>query len=149
MSDWLTDDEIAVLKAGFNEDDMYRAMRNSMVAMYEPVSGATDYWHEELLNPANMDARDRQMLLISILAQHVSPMTLGTHVYWGVCVGLKPQEIYQTLLLTSFYAGINRFAEAGFILRDRTWKVLKQAAALESPPTPMQVLGMLHVDANS
>lgn len=143
MSDWLTDDEIEILKAGFDEDEMYRAMRGSMVAMYEPVSGATDYWHEELLNPANMSARDRQMILVSVLAQHATPMTLGVHVYWGLCVGLKPQEVYQTLLLTSFYAGINRFAEGGFILRDNTWPALRKAANMGEAPTPMQVLGIL------
>jgi hypothetical protein len=47
------------------------------------------------------------------------------------------------LLVTSFYAGINRFAEAGFILRDHTWPSLREAAALGSGATPGAVLGLL------
>lgn len=143
MSDWLTDEQIEVLRAGFDEEDMYEVMRGGMVSMYAPVSSATDYWHEALLNSENMSPRDRQMILISTIVDHATPMTLGVHVYWGLCAGLNPQEVYQTMLLTSFYVGINRFAEAGFILRDNTWPALREAATLGKKPTPMQVMGLL------
>ena len=143
MNDHLTDDQIMVLEAGFDPDEMYEIMRGGIVAMYAPAAAATDYWHEALLDPAKMRPRDRQMILISIVAQAPTPLTLGVHVYWGLCAGLTVDEIYQTLLLTSFYTGIDRFAKSGFVLRDHTWPALREAAELGDAATPRQVMGLL------
>jgi alkylhydroperoxidase/carboxymuconolactone decarboxylase family protein YurZ len=59
----------------------------------------------KVLRPFQKDERERELLLVGILASRNGGIYLGVHVYWALMVGLSVKDIAEAILLQSVYTG--------------------------------------------
>ncbi|RKG94500.1 hypothetical protein D7V97_38775, partial [Corallococcus sp. CA053C] len=96
--------------------------RSSIQAMYSQSSDLLEEMMSEFYSPQKFArdqdfdqfARDREQIVIALLAARMGNrrMHLALHLYWGLMVGLSPQEIAHRLLFISFYSGIDTLTSA-------------------------------------
>jgi hypothetical protein len=86
----------------------------------------------DLYDADKMAPIDRQRCLIALMARDAHPLTLGVHVYWGLCEGLSLREVYQTLLLSAGYQGAHHYTTSTRVLEQHVLPLLRALA--DGPP---------------
>ncbi len=131
----LAPDEIAALRKGYDAPLLSNLATKALVDKF-PASGLWVGTIQKILykDPENggrplldLEGRERELCLISLLSAQHSGMELGIHVYWGIMEGLEPQQIAALMTLVGVYAGLSRF-EAALSVMTITMKALDGAA---------------------
>ena len=119
VSDILSDDALTRLRRSYDKmpHQMVETSRSSISAMYSRSSQFLEgitfefFRHEGFAEDQEFKkfARDREQIVIALLAARVGNrrIYLALHFYWGLMVGLSPEEIARRLLFISFYSGID------------------------------------------
>lgn len=129
MTGFLTDAELTTLRAGYDREGMVKGATGAVARHYAGAAPLMQFFQSELYAPERMEPKDRQRCLLAILAPRGHALTLSVHVYWGLAEGLSLRDIYQVLLLTAAYSGIDAFATSAFILQKQTLPLLKSLMA--------------------
>lgn len=129
-------------------DQMNKAATTATAAVYEEskefVASIGNRFYMQAGAPGHLTARDRQRVVISVLATgNSAPFTLAIHFYWGLMEELEIWEIAETLLLVGAYTGISSFAHTASVLQDTLRLLDTLPAQGESEITPMKILGTL------
>ncbi len=93
-----------------------------------------------------LNRQDVERCVITMLAAEKSGPFLAIHCYWGIVVGLLPDDIAETLLLVGTYQGVDSYTQGLRVLAE-TLMFLKEHVH-EDPVT--MVRGLLdHIGANT
>ncbi|RKH34681.1 WD40 repeat domain-containing protein, partial [Corallococcus sicarius] len=128
VSGILSDDALTQLRRSYarEPEQMAKTSRSSILALYPHSSHLLEEMMIEFFDPKKFApgqvltkverdqefekfARDREQIVIALLAARVGNrrIYLALHFYWGLMVGLSPEEIAKRLLFISFYSGID------------------------------------------
>jgi alkylhydroperoxidase/carboxymuconolactone decarboxylase family protein YurZ len=148
----LTKRELNVLRAAYAQEPAVLAefAATTYDGLFPPGSTIFDaitsrfYTHgappEKPLSP--LPQRDREVVLIALLSlRRGSTVPLAIHLYWGMMVGLEPEEVGEVLLLAGVYGGIDSYT-LGLGAMTSTLTTLKNLVATNRT-TPLQVVRAL------
>lgn len=129
VTDILSDDAIALLRAGYNRQMMYAIVRQTLNTPYPPVAPWTDFIMGDLYDGEGpLDHGQRELIVISQLCAQGFVAPLATHIYWGLVEGLSPAQIAQAITLTGTYAGAQKYV-VGIRVMGQMMGMLAECAA--------------------
>jgi alkylhydroperoxidase/carboxymuconolactone decarboxylase family protein YurZ len=137
LTTFLTDAEIAALRAGYDRAAMTRSVIGTVGRSFAGIVPLFEVLEAEIYDPAKMHPQDRQRVILALVAPRANAVTLSAHTYWALAEGLSLRDVYQVLAVAAFYAGVDAFAHCAFLLRNRTLPLLKELAA-GGAPVPVQ-----------
>jgi len=148
VSDILSDDALARLRRMYNRDpnQVAEASLRTIRGMYSESGDLLKEMMSEFYTRPSF-ARDREQIVIALLAARMGNrrMYLALHFYWGLMVGLSPEEIAHRLLFVSFYSGIDTLTSSletlSVVLTQL--KNLVNAARSDDALVPVAILGEL------
>lgn len=129
VSDLLSDDALALLRAGFNRAQLYAVVRHTLNTPLPTVAGWTDFIMDEVFkDDGPLTHAERELIIISQLCAQGEAAPLATHIYWGLVEGLTPQQVAQAIVVTGTYAGAQRYV-VGIRVMAQTLHLLAECAS--------------------
>jgi alkylhydroperoxidase/carboxymuconolactone decarboxylase family protein YurZ len=129
MTGFFSDAQLEALRRGYDRDAMLRLAVGNVAQHYAGMAPLMDFFRSEVYDPAKMDPQHRQRCLLALLATKHHPLTLSVHVYWSLAEGLSLRDVYQVLLVTAAYAGVDAFTTAAFTMKTKTLPLLARLLA--------------------
>ena len=129
----LSDEALEALRGAYNRDIMIQVATTLTMSNYTDSKGWFDHLSERHYSASpdrkGMSDHDRERCLIAIFAAgRRAPFALASHIYWGLMEGMSVDDVADTVLLASAYAGVDVFADGMFTLAE-TLRVLNHLAA--------------------
>lgn len=131
----LTSDELAALRAGYDPARMVADVRTSLEVLWPPATGLVESVLAGFYVPLpetgayRIEGGARERVVLAVLAcGHGQPFDVAVHCYWGLMEGLDVGTVADTLLLTALYGGVARYTDGTKIL-GATLGLLKQLVA--------------------
>jgi hypothetical protein len=137
LADLLRGEDLRVLRAHYAADPRWLAEHARASLSRGPrsataVAGALD---GGFFGPgARLAAIDRERCLIFCFAGRPRDFPLAIHIYWGLMVGLDPQEVAEVLLLSGLYQGLEG-ARNGMRVLAGTLGLLGELAGRDPAPS--------------
>lgn len=148
----LTPEQIALLREGYAADPAWLANYPADVYhdLYPGGSKAFDsfvnsvFVHGDPAKPptTRMIGKDRERVVIALLASQPNAEFLAIHLYWGLVEGLSVNEISQIILVVGGYNGYS-FYTNGLSVFAKTLTALKSSCDDGQPVTPEQALAAI------
>jgi len=128
----LSNEEVTSLRSGYDRSVMNALVERSISGIHPPAAPWMGFIMSELYGPdAALDPRDREILVIGLLAGRREFGTLAVHLYWGLMEGLSPAELAQVLTISGTYTGVSNFVQ-GTRVAHRTLGLLKEHAVTDT-----------------
>lgn len=131
----LTPEELAQLRAGYDPARMVADVRASLEVLWPPATGLVESVLAGFYVPLpetgayRIEGGARERVVLAVLAcGHGQPFDVAVHCYWGLMEGLDVGTVADTLLLTALYGGVARYTDGTKILGG-TLGLLKQLVA--------------------
>lgn len=129
VTEILSDEAIALLRAGFDRELMYAIVRKTLNGPYPAVAPWTEFLMGNLYDgDGPLGHTQRELIVISQLCAQGFVAPLATHIYWGLVEGLSPAEIAQAIILTGAYAGAQKYV-VGIRVMGQMMRMLAECAA--------------------
>jgi len=155
LKELLTDNELQLLREHFNEEDVHTlagALGKKLPDSQWFVDGILAQFYDPEAKDYERFAleRERQLITLFLVYSRGQGFFLGIHLYWGLMMGLTPEQLTQQVMLVGAYGGI-QLLNAGLTTLERTLKLLKELAQphkdvstpVAEKPTVGLVLGRL------
>lgn len=124
MTGILSDEMLARLRAGWSRPTLHTAIRGVVNSATSDAQGWMDFVMDELYESGPLDARDRELVIIGLLAGRKEIAPLAFHVYWGLMEGISVEQIVRVVTLAATYNGVSAYVEGQRVVA----KVLSQLA---------------------
>ena len=135
LESMISDAQIATLKLGF---DNALCVKLAMASLAGPipaaqpwVAGPGDYF---FATDKNMGPTHRELCIIAMMTAMKCPDQLVIHVYWGLMVGLSPNQIADAIYLAGDYSGIAAYNTATKAAAIALGSLVAQAEAGKADP---------------
>ncbi len=144
----LGEDELQKLRGHFDEEvlrDMAREIGKKLPDSRWFVEGILEQFYspEAYASPEDYERaafqRESQLITLFMVFSHGQGLFLGIHFYWGLMMGLSPEDLAQNVMLVGAYGGI-QLLHTGLTTLEHTLQLLKRLARSEEPPTPHAVV---------
>lgn len=120
--------ELSRLRAAFDPEVLLGANTQAFATVYPRLSKWGDTFGELFYTPGPLNARERELCVIAMLAPRAPSVSFSNHVYWGLMEGLTVDEIAYTLGLAGSYDGMPTFVQSMLALAS-TLHVLQRLGA--------------------
>jgi alkylhydroperoxidase/carboxymuconolactone decarboxylase family protein YurZ len=140
----LGEDELRKLRGHFDEEvlrDMARELGKKLPDSKWFVDGILEQFYrpEAYASPEDYKRaafqRESQLITLFMVFSRGEGLFLGVHFYWGLMMGLSPEDLARCIMLVAAYGGI-QLLNAGLTTLERTLELLKRLARSEEHPTP-------------
>lgn len=148
----LTPQEIQLIKQGYNADPAWLANYSQYTydGLYPGGARAFDSFNKSIFihgDPpkqplTGIGGKERERVIIGILASTPNPFFLAIHQYWGLAEGLTPLDMCQIMLVVGGYSGYEYYT-SGLSTLAKTLNALKVAASDGIPVPPQTALAAL------
>lgn len=139
----LTDEALANLRAGYDRESFYAAVKQTLDAPYAGAERWTTFIMEDLYAPEPLSHGERELVVIALLAAQGEVGPLAVHFYWGLMEGLSPAKLAHGLMLAGTYGGANRYVNASRLLQRVLNMLQSQGAAGKDAAALPTVVGKL------
>lgn len=133
--------DLAALRAGYQPAAMNHATIARLAAAMPTAAPWLGAVMEQFYPGTVLAPRERELVLLAMLAARGGAFTLSIHVYWALAEGVSPAEIAQVLLLAGMYDGMSAYV-GGLVTFQKTCLALK-AACVEGTAASTEVLARL------
>jgi hypothetical protein len=125
----LSDDDLAVLRRGYDREGMNRMALASVTAPYPPATPFVEFVVGHFFDASRWPPAERELCLVCMFAQRPGPggLFLAIHLYWGLMEGLSPTRLADAFLLVGSYGGLDVF-NAGVTTLRRVLLLLRRQA---------------------
>ena len=143
MTDTLHPNVRATLRHGYTRTKMTAALSDNVPKLYEGAAGylkaILDAFYGDLpsddaspFHRVQLSLKDRERVLIAILASQNDGAALAIHMYSAIMEGITSKEIAHILMLAGTYTGVSHFTRALFVqkvLIEELSRIAKEAGA--------------------
>jgi alkylhydroperoxidase/carboxymuconolactone decarboxylase family protein YurZ len=144
----------ATLQKGYTRAKMTAAMSDNVPKLYEGATGylnaILDAFYSDLpsddaspLHRVELSLRDRERVLIAILASQNDGAALAIHMYSAIMEGITNGEIAHILMLAGAYTGVSHFTRALFVQKVLIEVLTQVASDPTSDLEPKTVVGKI------
>lgn len=124
----ITEQELSRLREAFDEGVLLRANTSAFAAVYPPLADWGQSVGRLFFGPGPLCPRERELCLVTLLAQRAPGISLANHVYWALMEGVSVEAICQAVGLAGCYGGLPTYTQGVFTVQ-RTLTVLGRLAA--------------------
>lgn len=151
QSDLISNAAIQALKVAHKQasqggtDYLEGASRDILEQMYAPIAHFVDAMENMIYDSqseAYIEPAVREKCIITLLAAEAHLFPIAVHVYWALVLGVTPTDIYNHIVLTAMYKGIDNFTMA-MGATNKTLGILQKAFEDGEDLHPGQVLQAL------
>ena len=137
----VTDSELARLRAAYSSESLLAANAGAFAEVYPRFAPWGETTGRLCFETSPLEARDRELALITLLAHRSPGLSMSNHVYWGLMEGLTVVEICEVVALVGCYCGLPTYTQ-GVLTLKRTLQTLQRLAS-EEDRTSLRVLAAL------
>ncbi|EPX57193.1 hypothetical protein D187_006947 [Cystobacter fuscus DSM 2262] len=134
-------DELKNLRNHFKEEelcDLARVLGEKLPDSKWFVNGLLDQFFTPAAHPTPEEykqaaiQRESQLITLFLVFSHGQGIFLGIHFYWGLMMGLSPEDLSRHVMLVGMYGGI-QLLNAALTTLERTLNLLKRLAWSNNP----------------
>lgn len=134
--------DVLLLQNDYDRNEMTELLGSKLSTIYDPSTAYGEAIKDAFYGPLPADdalppreqlsVRDRERVLIALLAAGDAGFSLSLHVYMALMEGISADEIAHVIFLTAIYSGVSNLGQ-GLKVEATTLTVLKNQVAKNLP----------------
>lgn len=141
----LSPETLAALRKQYSPDFMLAASRGAVAAPHPASAPYVEAVIAGFYNPTRMPPRDRERVLVALLASqsNAPSLLLAVHLYWGLMEGLTVADLADTLGLSGVYTGLGHYTAGLKTLRATLDTMVELASKPDARLEPAVIVATL------